>query len=117
MSFDKRLNDLMSFKAKHGHCDVPHTDEYVSLARWSNEMRNAHKKIQLNQKPRVILSDENMQSLNNVGFKWTLQKRGSEGFDIHFNDLMAFNAEHGHCDVPWQTTEYNNIIWACGVEQ
>jgi len=30
-----------------------------------------------------------------VGFKWSLKV----GFDEHFNDLMAFKAQYGHCDV------------------
>ena len=29
-----RFNDLMSFKAKHGHCDVSQNGEDASLGRW-----------------------------------------------------------------------------------
>ena len=32
--FDKRFNDLMSFKANYGHCDVLRTGENASLASW-----------------------------------------------------------------------------------
>ena len=105
MPFDKRFDEIMAFKAKHGHCDVPHTDEYLSLARWCNSLKNAHKKIQNNQKPRVNLSDDQIQCLNNVGFKWCLQRRRSEeGFNKRFSDLMAFKAKHGHWNVPYQNS-------------
>jgi hypothetical protein len=56
--FDKRFNDLMSFKAKYGHCDVSYTGEHASLGRWCTELRGSYKKIQSNKNPRTILSDE-----------------------------------------------------------
>ena len=95
MVFD-RLNDLMSFKAKYGHCDASQTGEDASLGQWCNQLRVAHKKIQNNQKPANKLSDEQIRRLNDAGFKWSL----NSGFDERFSDLMAFKAKYGHCDVP-----------------
>ena len=72
-SFDDRFNDLMSFKAKYGHCDVPCTGENVSLGRWCNLLRASYRKLQQNQKPHmklIKLSDEQIQCLNDAGFKW-----------------------------------------------
>ena len=71
-TFDERFNDLMSFKAKYGHCDVSYTDEDVSLGRWCSVVRGSYKKIQNNQKPRTKLSDEQIQRLSDAGFKWCL---------------------------------------------
>ena len=45
-SFDDRLNDLMAFKAKYGHCHVFRTEENISLAKWCTELRGSYKKIQ-----------------------------------------------------------------------
>jgi hypothetical protein len=47
-SFDDRFNDLMAFKAKYGHCDVPRTGDYISLGRWCIKSRGSYKKIQNN---------------------------------------------------------------------
>jgi hypothetical protein len=58
-------------------------------------LRNSYKKIQNNQKPKMKLSDEQIQRLSDAGFKWSL----NSGFDDHFNDLMAFKAKNGHCNV------------------
>ena len=69
-SFDDRFNDLMSFKAKYGHCDVSYTGEDASLGRWCTELRGSYKKVQNNQKPNTKLSDANIQRLNDAGFKW-----------------------------------------------
>ena len=41
------------------------------------------------------LSDEQIQRLSDAGFKWSL----NSGFDDRFNDLMAFKAKNGHCNV------------------
>jgi hypothetical protein len=97
-AFEKRFNDLMAFKAKNGHCNAPKHGEDVSLGQWCSELRGSYKKMQNNQKPRTKLSDEQIQRLNDAGFKWSLQKVGS-AFEEHFNDLMAFKAKYGHCDV------------------
>jgi hypothetical protein len=95
-NFDNRFNDLMAFKAKYGHCDVPNTGENASLGRWCSEMRVSYKKIQNNQMPHNKLSDAQIQRLNDAGFRWCLQRK----FDKRFNDLMSFRAKYGNCDVP-----------------
>jgi hypothetical protein len=97
-SFDDRLNDLMAFKAKYGHCYVSQLGENASLGQWCCGLRGSYKKIQNNQKPKRKLSDAQIQRLNDAGFNWSLGKAKS-GFDEHFNDLMAFKAKYGHCDV------------------
>ena len=97
-SFDERLNDLMAFKVKYGHCDVSQHGENSSLGTWCSDLRKSYKKIQNNQKPKAKLSDGQIQRLNDAGFKWSLVKANS-GFDEWFNDLMAFKAKYGHCNV------------------
>jgi hypothetical protein len=94
-SFDDRFNDLMAFKAKYGHCDVPQRGENASIGKWCKNMRASYKKIQNNKKPKTKLSDEQIQRLNDAGFKWSIQGT----FDERFNDLMAFKAMYSHCDV------------------
>jgi hypothetical protein len=95
-TFEERFNEIMSFKAKYGHCDVSKTGDYISIWHWCAKLRSSYKKIQNNQEPPMKLSDEQIQRLNDAGFKWSLK----ETFDEHFNDLMAFKAKYGHCDVP-----------------
>ena len=95
-----RFNDLMAFKAKYGHCNVStYGDDAWSLGKWCSVLRGSHKKMQHNQKPQKKLSDEQIQRLSDAGFKWCLRKVGSDNFDDRFNDLMAFKAKCGHCDV------------------
>ena len=87
------FNDLMAFKgAKYGRWDVSLTGENASLGRWCNNLRVSYKKIQNNQMPNMNLSDEQIQRLNDAGFKWCLQKKDRASIktsDERFNDLMA----------------------------
>ena len=73
-NFDNRFNDLMAFKAKYGHCDVPRNGENVSLGRWCNLLRVSYRKLQQNQMPNMKLSDEQIHRLNDAGFKWCRYK-------------------------------------------
>jgi hypothetical protein len=69
---------------------------------WCANVRVSYKKMQHNLKPQKKLSDEQIQRLSDAGFKWSQQKRElttNRTFDDRFNDLMAFKAKCGHCDV------------------
>jgi hypothetical protein len=83
---DWHFNDLMSFKAKYGNCNVSQHGEDPSLGSWCNGMRSSYKRIQNNQMPNMILSDEHVQRLDDAGFKWSLKST----FEERFNDIMSF---------------------------
>ena len=79
--FDDHFDDLMAFKAKHGHCNVSgsllkHPDEFNKLIRWCPEVRylcklRQRKKTKRSKKNcRKELSDEQVQRLNDAGFAW-----------------------------------------------
>jgi hypothetical protein len=55
-SVDYRFNDVMSFKAKYGHCDVSQHGEDASLGQWCGVLRGSYKKMQYNQKPQIKLT-------------------------------------------------------------
>ena len=69
---------------------------------WCKHVRVSYKKKQHNQKPKMKLSVEHIQRLNDAGIKWCLQKReltSYKKFDDRFNDIMAFKIKYGHWDV------------------
>jgi hypothetical protein len=113
-TFDERFNDLMAFKAKFGHCNVPQTqssnNKYRSLGQWCSSVRMSCKSIKEGGTPRTYkLSKADMKRLENAGFEWNLHKT----FDQRFKDLMAFKAKFGHCNVP-QTQSSNNKYRSLG---
>jgi hypothetical protein len=107
-TFDERFKDLMAFKAKFGHCNVPQTNssnnKHLSLGMWCSDMRSSYKAIKEGGKPRTNkLSKADMKRLENAGFEWKLLKT----FDDRFNDLIAFKAKFGHCNVPRSQSNNN----------
>ena len=64
------------------------------------------------------LSDEQIQRLNDAGFKWCLRKReltSNKTFDDRFNDLMAFKAKYGNCDVSSKRGEDASLGMWCNI--
>jgi len=101
-SFDERFTDLMGFKQKFGHCNVPRTKsgEYKSLGEWCSNLRKAYKKIQKRETPNIILTQENIQQLDDAGFKWNVSISTSMTFDERYAELIKFKEKAGHCNVP-----------------
>jgi hypothetical protein len=112
-TFDERFKDLMAFKAKFGHCNVPKTqssnNKYSSLGMWCGNMRLSCKAIKEGgtaSRNCYKLSKADMKRLENAGFEWNLCKT----FDERFKDLMAFKAEFGHCNVPRKRSSNNTHL-------
>jgi hypothetical protein len=117
-TFDDRFNDLMAFKAEFGHCNVPKTNsrnnkKYHSLGQWCGYMRISYKTIKEGGIRGYKLSKSDIQRLENAGFEWNLSKRVP--FDERFNDLMAFKAEFGHCNVPSTRSSNYKKYYSLGV--
>ena len=100
ISFNDRFKALIKFKAKHGgHCNVPKRSkngEYDPLGNWCSRVRQSYKKIQNNQKPSIKLSKENIKSLTDAGFAWSLKAT----FDDRFGQLLEYKLKYGDCNVP-----------------
>jgi hypothetical protein len=101
-SFQERLNDLLAFKEIHGHTNVP--KRYPgdpSLGQWVSHIRSAKNRSENGSDATTSfsLTDEQVQQLNNIGFKWQLDKPGKQ-FDEYFVDLLEYKKNHGHVDVP-----------------
>lgn len=103
--FDKHCRDLEAFKSKYGHCSVMIKDiNCPSLGNWCSKMRSAYKKIQNGEIPVHNLSQDRMDRLEKIGFKWEI-------FDPKFErccqQLEEFKIKFGHCNVP---NTYNPLL-------
>jgi len=72
--FDERYAELMRYKEKCGHCNVPKKGsiEYPSLGNWCSHLRTSYKKIQKRETPPMKLTEENIRQLEDAGFKWSV---------------------------------------------
>ena len=73
-NFEKHLEHLEAYKAKHGHCDVKATSgDDKPLGRWCQMVRQSMKKIKNNESSRVAgLLEDNIKRLDEIGFVWRL---------------------------------------------
>lgn len=99
MSFEERCNDLIQFRDKFGHCNVPQRfSDNPSLGSWCTLMRTIYNRLQKRRPPiKKCLSPDRIARLEEIGFNWDV--RGFL-FENRCCDLEAFNDIHGHCDVP-----------------
>jgi len=111
-SFDKGYAELMEYKEKNGHCNVSETKSsvYKSLGKWCSNLRSAYKKIQKRETPNHKLTPENIQQLDDAGFKWRL----TTSFDEGYAELMSYKEKNGHCNVPRKKSgEYQSLGQWC----
>lgn len=72
-SWEKRFAELIDFRTKHGHCEVPQNyKENTSLGIWVNKQRMEHK-LRIEGK-NSSLNDARLQRLESVGFRWAKRK-------------------------------------------
>jgi len=98
-TFEQHCNDLEAFKSEFGHCNAPR--KYLvnpSLGKWGTEIRYSYNQIQRGQTPRSNLTQDEIERLEEIGFKWKL----TETFAQRCHDLEAFKSEFGHCNVPYK---------------
>ncbi len=98
-AWEDRLAEVIAFKEKHGHCDIPlNLTEPPKLAGFVNATR-----VQRN---RGTLSAERMAKLDAVGFLWQGKGRkiGEDGMNSvwqeRFDELLGYQKIHGNCNVP-----------------
>ena len=93
--WEAKYNDLIAFKEKYKHCNVP--KGFVKdklLASWVRTQRQQYKEKKL--------SLQKIKSLNKIGFDWN----PIESYWIeNYNLLISFKNKFGSCDVP---KEYRN---------
>jgi hypothetical protein len=93
-----RFQQLCEFKAQFGHCLVPYQySANPKLWKWANHQHNNGRLYQEG-KPSPMTA-ERIRELESIGFDW-----GSSQTDwsVRFQQLCEFNAQFGHCLVPYQ---------------
>ena len=91
MGWNERLEELKEYKDKNGDCNVSTLDENnKKLGNWVMHQRELYKNGKLSQ--------DRIKLLNEIEFEWVLQKQVS--WNESYGQLVQFNNEHGHCDVP-----------------
>jgi len=98
LSFEERCNDLIQFRDKFGHCNVPRNfSDNPSMSIWCTVMRTMYSRLQKGRPIDRNLSPDRISRLEEIGFNWDVN---ASRFEKHCCDLEAFNDINGHCHVP-----------------
>ena len=75
-TFDEWYGELMKYEEKFGDCNMSQTEsvEYQSLGRWCGKVRTSYKKIRNRETPPIILTEDHIRQLEDLGFKWSLRQ-------------------------------------------
>jgi hypothetical protein len=95
--WDAQFNELLAFKAQHGHCRVPQNYEgNPALSHWVKRQRYQYK---CKREGKVSgISESRIQRLEQIGFVWDAQELL---WQTRFDELKVFRLKHGHCNVPY----------------
>jgi hypothetical protein len=86
VSWSTRYNELVAYREKHGHCNVPTN---LPLARWICMMRSNYNKDKLSKNRKELL--------DKIGFDF---KSPLNPWISRYHELVKYKDHHGHCNVP-----------------
>ena len=124
-AWERKFQQLQQFYREFGHSDVPQTYKLNKpLGKWVGKQREHWKARQ--ETGSSTLTDERVRKLETVDFKFYMGKgthakhhglymteRNIEEFNQRFRELVAFKAEHGHCQVPFADPRHNGLAQWC----
>ena len=123
VTFDDRIKELRVFKAKFGHCNVSTSKSasnkpYVSLGNWCGNIRQSRRLMENGMKGNNELCENRIKCLDEVGFKWNTDTVPT--FDERIEELRAFKAKFGHCNVSTSRSASNKpyfsfATWCCHI--
>jgi len=91
LSWQEQYNQLVSYMAEHGNCDVPQSA--TGLGRFVHWQRCIYKKGKI--------SEGRVNLLNKIGFNWGSDAMTpTESWESRFAQLQRYKEEHGDCEVP-----------------
>jgi hypothetical protein len=99
-SFEGRYKQLIDFIDEFEYCNVSRKSlADPSSGQWCSTLRCAYNQIQQGQTPRSNLTQDQIERLEEIGFKWNLALQGMTTVEQRCHDLEAFKSEFGHCNV------------------
>ena len=101
LPWETRFNELVQYKAKHGDCIVP--QRQGQLGTWVSNQRFNYKEGKLSQ--------DRVNRLNGIDFKWALVEKGPNvPWKTRFDQLVQYKTNHGNCIVPQRQGPLGNWV-------
>ena len=99
-AFQKWLDDLMHYRAKHnGDCNVPlKYAHYPGLGNFVNRQRTEYRKLQ--QGKASSMTTSKIQQLDRVNFLWSVREGGHASWESRLGELHQYQYTNGHTNMP-----------------
>ena len=91
--WEDRLAELAAFRAAHGHADVL-MSHAGGLGTWVGFQRRKYEKRLRGHEDAI--SDDQIRRLEELGIAWSLRRDPAALWESKFQELVLFQAEHGH---------------------
>jgi hypothetical protein len=115
-SWKDMYNQLLEFKQKHGHVNVPRQyDENPKLGTWVRHWRSAYRDYKRTNGQKG--DPERMKCLESIGLvddstTGDANRHVNTSWKDMYNQLLEFKQKHGHVKVPRQYDEHKKLgIW------
>jgi predicted helicase len=118
VAWEKHYDELVTYKAKHGDCHVPHNwAENPALGSWVTRTRMAGRGGRLGQDQKLRLEA--------LGFEWRIDRHADvkaagwktliaaqqARWEKMLESLAQFKAQHGHCRLPQSAKNRKLATW------
>ncbi|MBA3665010.1 MAG: Helicase associated domain protein [Bacteroidetes bacterium] len=88
--WERSYNELIKFKEAHGHLMVP--SKTKSLRNWVADQRKKYTKG-------VILSKEQIEKLEAIGFQWSFREDWKDAWESKLQELVEYKKKYGRLEV------------------
>lgn len=101
-TWEDRYRELVSFKQKHGHWDVP--VNYVEMPKLRTFVSNLRHQMKAGK-----LSKDRLSLLEKIDFQ--IDGEAADKWSRSFDQLLEFKKTYGHCDVPYNYHDRHLASW------
>lgn len=103
-NFEYRLQEVITFQQKHGHCMIPHKcKENPSLGTWIDTQRRRYRKTMDSTTAKksggLFISQDHIDRLEEVGFVFEPRLSRRDTWDKRVQEIKKYKTKHGHCNV------------------
>lgn len=109
-NWEKRFEELVEFKSKHGNLNVPDANK-------ANPLLDGWAKRQRKYKREGLMKTEKYERLKAVGFDFGGPKQEKKPWMKQYESLVEFRNEHGHNDVPVHYTPNPPLYYWIGTQK
>lgn len=110
--WNQRYNDLVKFKKKYGHCNIPNPfPSAPKLRKWANLQRYLHKRRC--QGENNVLRQDRIDALKKIGFRFA-PYNNQVPWQQRYDELLEFKKTYGNCNVPREYAPNIQLgYWVC----